>query len=151
MATDETLGRAVLELITDQSGLDEGLDAVKGKTADLKTTFADAGASLQAFGKGTTDVGKGLTIGLTAPVTAVIGGLAALALESASTADQLLTDAQAAAIILPTVLAQDVYDVAYDVLNHRLVLSFDAVADGVTVDDVLVATLSKVVAPRTVR
>jgi MoxR-like ATPase len=45
------------------------------------------------------------------------------------------------------VQAQDVYDVAYDVLNHRLVLSFDAVADGVTVDDVLVATLERVVAP----
>ena len=45
-------------------------------------------------------------------------------------------------------LPQDVYDVAYDVLNHRLVLSFDAVADGVTVDDVLVATLTKVGAPR---
>jgi MoxR-like ATPase len=45
-------------------------------------------------------------------------------------------------------LAQDVYDVAYDVLNHRLVLSFDAVADGVTVDDVLVELLTSVVAPR---
>jgi MoxR-like ATPase len=46
------------------------------------------------------------------------------------------------------VLSQDVYDVAYDVLNHRLVLSFDAVADGVTVDDVLVELLTTVVAPR---
>jgi MoxR-like ATPase len=46
------------------------------------------------------------------------------------------------------VLPQDVYDVAYDVLNHRLVLSFDAVADGVTVDDVLVEVLTTVVAPR---
>jgi MoxR-like ATPase len=46
------------------------------------------------------------------------------------------------------VLPQDVYDIAYDVLNHRLVLSFDAVADGVSVDDVLVATLERVVAPR---
>ena len=44
--------------------------------------------------------------------------------------------------------AQDVYDIAYDVLNHRLVLSFDAVADGVTVDDVLVEVLTTVVAPR---
>jgi MoxR-like ATPase len=46
------------------------------------------------------------------------------------------------------VLPQDVYDVAYDVLNHRLVLSFDAVADGVTVDDVLVQLLTSIVAPR---
>ena len=46
------------------------------------------------------------------------------------------------------VLPQDVYDVAYDVLNHRLVPSFDAIADGVTVDDVLVEVLTTVVAPR---
>ena len=45
-------------------------------------------------------------------------------------------------------LPQDVYDVAYDVLNHRLVLSFDAVARGITVDDVLVELLTTVVAPR---
>jgi MoxR-like ATPase len=45
-------------------------------------------------------------------------------------------------------LPQDVYDVAYDVLNHRLVLSFDAVADGVTVDDVLVEVLTTVISPR---
>jgi MoxR-like ATPase len=45
-------------------------------------------------------------------------------------------------------LPQDVYDIAYDVLNHRLVLSFDAVADGVTVDDVLVEVLTTVKAPR---
>jgi MoxR-like ATPase len=45
-------------------------------------------------------------------------------------------------------LPQDVYDVAYDVLNHRLVPSFDAIADGITVDDVLVAVLTTVVAPR---
>jgi len=46
------------------------------------------------------------------------------------------------------VLPQDVYDIAYDVLNHRLVLSFDAVADGVSVDDVLVELLTTVPAPR---
>jgi MoxR-like ATPase len=45
-------------------------------------------------------------------------------------------------------LPQDVYDIAYDVLNHRLVLSFDAVADGVSVDDVLVEVMTTVVAPR---
>ena len=45
-------------------------------------------------------------------------------------------------------LPQDVYDIAYDVLNHRLVLSFDAVADGVTIDDVLIEVLTTVVAPR---
>jgi MoxR-like ATPase len=44
-------------------------------------------------------------------------------------------------------LPQDVYDVAYDVLNLRLVLSYRALADGLTIDDVLVALLSKVWAP----
>ena len=47
-------------------------------------------------------------------------------------------------------LPQDVYDIAYDVMNHRLVLSFDAVADGVTVDDVLVEVLTTVPAPRSI-
>lgn len=42
-----------------------------------------------------------------------------------------------------TVTAQDVYDVAYDVLNHRLILAFDAVADGLSIDDVLVELLSR--------
>ena len=42
---------------------------------------------------------------------------------------------------------QDVYDIAYDVLNHRLVLSFDAIASGVSVDDVLVEVLTTVPAP----
>ncbi|MDQ3781308.1 MAG: MoxR family ATPase [Actinomycetota bacterium] len=45
-------------------------------------------------------------------------------------------------------LPQDVYEIAYDVLNHRLVLSYQALADGVTVDDVLVDLLSKLPAPR---
>jgi len=45
------------------------------------------------------------------------------------------------------VTAQEVYDVAYDVLNHRLILSYEALADGVTVDDVLVELLTSVPAP----
>ena len=42
---------------------------------------------------------------------------------------------------------QDVYDIAYDVLNLRLVLSYTALADGLTVDDVLVRLLKTVPAP----
>ncbi|CAN5150525.1 hypothetical protein BH23ACT9_BH23ACT9_31920 [soil metagenome] len=42
---------------------------------------------------------------------------------------------------------QDIYDIGYDVLNHRLILSFDAVADGVTVDEVLYHLLTTVPAP----
>jgi MoxR-like ATPase len=44
---------------------------------------------------------------------------------------------------------QEVYDVAYDVLNLRLVLSYRALADGMTIDDVLVDLLSNVWAPAT--
>jgi MoxR-like ATPase len=39
---------------------------------------------------------------------------------------------------------QDVYDVAYDVLNLRLVLSYAALADGITIDDVVVRLLTQV-------
>lgn len=46
-----------------------------------------------------------------------------------------------------TVRVQDVYDIAYDVLNHRLVLSWDAVTRGVTVDEYVVALLERVLAP----
>jgi MoxR-like ATPase len=41
-------------------------------------------------------------------------------------------------------LPQDVFDVAPDVLRHRLVLSYEALADGVEVNDVLVRVLSTV-------
>ncbi len=46
------------------------------------------------------------------------------------------------------VIPQDVYDVSYDVLNHRLVPSLDALADGVSSDEVLVAILKTVTAPK---
>ncbi|HEY8057533.1 MAG TPA: MoxR family ATPase [Acidimicrobiales bacterium] len=41
-------------------------------------------------------------------------------------------------------LPQDVFDVAPDVLRHRLVLSYEALADGVDVNDVLIRVLSTV-------
>jgi MoxR-like ATPase len=41
-------------------------------------------------------------------------------------------------------LPQDVFDVAPDVLRHRLVLSYEALAEGVDVNDVLVRVLSTV-------
>jgi MoxR-like ATPase len=42
---------------------------------------------------------------------------------------------------------QDVYDVAYDILNARLALSYRALAEGFTIDDVLVELLTTVPAP----
>ncbi len=46
------------------------------------------------------------------------------------------------------VLPQDVYDVAPDIFRHRLVLSYEALARDVSVDDVLGRLLSTVPAPR---
>jgi MoxR-like ATPase len=43
---------------------------------------------------------------------------------------------------------QDVYDVAPEILRHRLLLTYDALADGVKVDDVVAKVLSTVPAPR---
>jgi MoxR-like ATPase len=45
-------------------------------------------------------------------------------------------------------LPQDVYDVAPDVLRHRLVLSYEALAQGLTVEHLLTRLLSTVPAPR---
>jgi len=46
------------------------------------------------------------------------------------------------------VLPQDVFDVASEVLRHRLVLSYEALADGVTPDDIVGRVIATVVAPR---
>jgi MoxR-like ATPase len=46
------------------------------------------------------------------------------------------------------VLPQDVYDVAPDVLRHRLLLSYEAIADGVTAEQVANRIIGTVLAPR---
>jgi MoxR-like ATPase len=45
-------------------------------------------------------------------------------------------------------LPQDVFDVAPDIMRHRLVLSYEALAQGVVADQVLARVLSTVPAPR---
>jgi MoxR-like ATPase len=45
------------------------------------------------------------------------------------------------------VVCQDVRDLALDVLRHRLVLSYEALAEGVTADDVLDQVLATVDMP----
>ena len=45
------------------------------------------------------------------------------------------------------VLASDVRDLAPDVLRHRLVLSYDALSDGVDADDVLDRVLDTIPEP----
>ena len=43
---------------------------------------------------------------------------------------------------------QDIFDVAPEILRHRLILTYDALADGVTADDVVNQVLSTVPAPQ---
>jgi len=45
------------------------------------------------------------------------------------------------------VLAQDVRDVAFDVMRHRLILSYEALSDGVTADMILARVLDQLLAP----
>ena len=46
------------------------------------------------------------------------------------------------------VLPQDVYDVAPDILRHRVLLSYEAIADGVTAEHIVNRVVSTVLAPR---
>src|SRR6185312_11671445 len=46
------------------------------------------------------------------------------------------------------VLPQDVFDVAPDILRHRLVLSYEALPQGTTADQILSRLLSTIPAPR---
>jgi MoxR-like ATPase len=46
------------------------------------------------------------------------------------------------------VVPQDVFDVARDVLRHRVLLTFDAIADGVAPEQVVDHLVTNVVAPR---
>ena len=46
------------------------------------------------------------------------------------------------------VLPQDIVDVAFEVMRHRLVLSYEALAEGVSVDRVLQTVVERVPAPR---
>jgi MoxR-like ATPase len=46
------------------------------------------------------------------------------------------------------VLPQDVVDVVPDVLRHRLVLSYDALADGVPIDHIIARVLQTVPLPQ---
>jgi MoxR-like ATPase len=45
------------------------------------------------------------------------------------------------------VLPQDMTDIAPDVLRHRMVLSYDALSEGVKADDVVVQVMQAVPAP----
>ena len=42
---------------------------------------------------------------------------------------------------------EDIQDIAYDVLRHRLILSYEAEAEGITADDVINALISRIAVP----
>ncbi|HYD11083.1 MAG TPA: hypothetical protein VEA78_13360, partial [Acidimicrobiales bacterium] len=46
------------------------------------------------------------------------------------------------------VLPQDIYDIARDVLRHRVLLSYEALADGVDAEQVVEKIVRTVLAPR---
>jgi MoxR-like ATPase len=46
------------------------------------------------------------------------------------------------------VVPQDVYDIAPDVLRHRVLLSYEAIADGITAEHIVNRVVGTVVAPR---
>ena len=48
------------------------------------------------------------------------------------------------------VLPEDVVDIAADVLRHRIMLSYEALSDGVTADDLIKQVLKAVPAPEKV-
>jgi MoxR-like ATPase len=62
----------------------------------------------------------------------------------------LIASARALAVLRGRrfVVPQDVFDVAPEVLRHRVTLTYDALAEGVQVDDVVRAVLGHVPAPR---
>jgi MoxR-like ATPase len=61
----------------------------------------------------------------------------------------LLSGARALAVLRGRrfVVPQDIFDVAPEVLRHRLLLSYDAIADNVTVDTIITRILSTIPAP----
>jgi len=61
----------------------------------------------------------------------------------------LIAAARALALLRdqPYVTPQEVYDVSFEILNHRIVLSYEAMADGVEPGQVVHTLLSRVLAP----
>jgi MoxR-like ATPase len=45
------------------------------------------------------------------------------------------------------VLPEDITDLVHDVLRHRVVLSYEALAEGITADGLIANVLKKVTAP----
>jgi TP901 family phage tail tape measure protein len=64
----EALGSAVLELRTDDQGLERGIAGAKRAAGGLETSFKSLSARLNKFGDNMTRIGGVLSIGVTAPI-----------------------------------------------------------------------------------
>jgi len=119
--------------IADLARLQEATDAV----------FVDAGV---------TDYAVRLVLATRAPADHGLAELAPYIAYGASPRGSLGLVAAGRALALlrgrDYAVPQDVFDVAFDVLRHRLVLSYEALAEGVEADAVLARVLSVVTAPR---
>lgn len=86
MATP-SLGTATLRTSLDRSGLTTGLNAAK---SDTERTLSTLDRRFEQTGKKMTSIGKGLSLGLTAPIVAATGAAIAGAVQLGKYADQLL-------------------------------------------------------------
>lgn len=77
MAT-QTIGKAVLQLVTDTSAFFGGLDKAQKQVQIFGQSVTDVGKGLKTFGTQLSSLGKGMTVGLTAPLVAI--GAAAIKL-----------------------------------------------------------------------
>ena len=92
----DVLGRAVLELSTDDGPLKAGLDSAAGKVKDVGGVFAKVGGSI---GSGLATAGKTAAIGLAVVGTAA-GAMAASCISAAAESQQVM--AQTEAVIAST-------------------------------------------------
>lgn len=119
-------------------------DLKRLQTAARTAVFVDHGVQQYAVDlvTATRDPAR-FGLGELAPFTAIgVSSRATLGLIAAGPALALLLRRR------PYVLPQDVWDVAPDVLTHRLVVSYDALAQGVEAEHIVTKLLSTVTAPR---
>ena len=130
-------------------GLDRGAVQVGGPQGD--ETDALAGGDFTAVDDAASEYAIRLVLATRDPAAHGLQSLVGLLEYGASPRASLglVRSARAMALLRGRVraVAQDVYDVAYDILNARLALSYRALAEGFTIDDVLVELLTTVPAP----
>jgi MoxR-like ATPase len=101
---------------------------------------------------GVVDYAVRLVLATRAPAEHGLGDLTRLIAHGASPRATLGLVAAARALALlrgrDYALPQDVFDVACDILRHRVLLSYEAIADGITAEQVVERVVGTVLAPR---